>query len=115
MQACNESLHQFTSKTPLLPLRVTEAKMSHRQQASTEDVNSDLCEFKAHILTVTRGRTEGEKAKQQEKIPEGPSLGGRLRMEEATSFLWRRKRRLLGWEAAQGPAMTLGDGGQLPN
>lgn len=89
--------------------------MSHRQQASTEDVNSDLCDFKAHILTFTRGRTEGEKAKQQEKLPEGPSLGGRPRMEEGTLFLWRRKRRLLGWETTQDPAMTLGDGGQLPN
>ena len=68
-QACNESLHQFMSKALLLPLRVTEAKVSQRQQASREDVNSDLCDFKAHILSFTHGRTEGEKAKQQEKLP----------------------------------------------
>ena len=114
-QACNESLHQFMSKALLLPLRVTEAKVSQRQQASREDVNSDLCDFKAHILSFTHGRTEGEKAKQQEKLPEGPSLGRRPTMAEGTLFLWRRKRRPLGWEIARGPAMTLGDVEQLPN
>ena len=51
-QACNESLHQFMSKALLLPLRVTEAKVSQRQQASREDVNSDLCDFKAHNFFV---------------------------------------------------------------
>lgn len=78
-------------------------------------MNSDLCDFKAHILSFTHGRTEAEKAKQQEKLPEGPSLGRRPTMAEGTSFLWRRKRRPLGWEIARGPAMTLGDGEQLPN
>lgn len=84
--------HQFTSKALLLPLRVTEAKVSHRQQASREDVNSDLRDFKAHILSFTHGRTEGEKAK-QEKLPEGPSLGGRPTMAEGTLFLCRREGR----------------------